>query len=151
MGLDMYLTAERFFRPNEYELKKAIEAVLGEDTAGLKSASIAPSVCSVQVNAAYWRKANAIHRWFVDNVQDGEDDCMPHGVDREQLAELRDLCQAILDKKKPPEALPPQAGFFFGPTEIGDWYYAALRSTVEQLDGALTLPDNYSFEYCSSW
>ena len=24
---------------------------------------------------ASWRKANAIHKWFVDNVQDGVDDC----------------------------------------------------------------------------
>jgi hypothetical protein len=22
----------------------------------------------------YWRKANAIHRWFVEHVQDGNDD-----------------------------------------------------------------------------
>lgn len=45
----------------------------------------------------YWRKANAIHQWFVTNVQDGEDDCKDYYVSREQLKELRDLCQLVLD------------------------------------------------------
>ena len=28
----------------------------------------------------YWRKANQIHKWFVDNVQGGIDDCRPYPV-----------------------------------------------------------------------
>ena len=30
---------------------------------------------NVDVTCAYWRKANQIHAWFVDNVQQGNDDC----------------------------------------------------------------------------
>ena len=34
----------------------------------------------------YWRKANQIHNWFVENVQDGEDDCCYHNeVTKEYL------------------------------------------------------------------
>ncbi len=45
----------------------------------------------------YWRKANAIHRWFVENVQDGEDDCDYHReVTAEDLEELRDLCIEVV-------------------------------------------------------
>ena len=29
----------------------------------------------IDEEVGYWRKANAIHKWFVDNVQDGNDDC----------------------------------------------------------------------------
>ena len=46
----------------------------------------------------YWRKANAIHQWFVDNVQDGEDDCDYHReVTRGDLIELRDLCINVVN------------------------------------------------------
>lgn len=47
---------------------------------------------------AYWRKANAIHKWFVDNVQDGQDDCCYHReVTEKDLKELIGICEEILD------------------------------------------------------
>lgn len=45
---------------------------------------------------ADWRKANAIHKWFVDNVQDGIDDCKAYYVSHEQLQELLDIVNAVL-------------------------------------------------------
>lgn len=46
----------------------------------------------------YWRKANQIHNWFVENVQDGIDDCSYHNeVTKEILEELLDICQRVLD------------------------------------------------------
>jgi hypothetical protein len=46
----------------------------------------------------YWRKANHIHKWFVDNVQDGKDDCHEYYVSIKKLHELRDTCFDILSK-----------------------------------------------------
>lgn len=46
----------------------------------------------------YWRKANHIHKWFVDNVQDGNDDCHEYYVPIKKLHELRDTCFDILSK-----------------------------------------------------
>ena len=44
-----------------------------------------------------WRKANEIHSWFVDNVQDGEDDCRYHReVTKEVLEKLLDVCNKVL-------------------------------------------------------
>jgi hypothetical protein len=48
------------------------------------------------MTVAYWRKANQIHNWFVENVQDGNDDCKDYYVSRKQLEELRDTCKAVL-------------------------------------------------------
>ena len=45
----------------------------------------------------YWRKANQIHNWFVNNVQGGEDDCGTYIVSKEQLEELLDICKTIID------------------------------------------------------
>lgn len=53
---------------------------------------------SLYEEVGYWRKANHIHNWFVENVQGGEDDCGYYEVTAEQLTELRDLCIAVATK-----------------------------------------------------
>lgn len=62
---------------------------------------------------AYWRKANQIHRWFVQNVQDGADDCMVHReLTRQDLLNLLDIVSVVL--RHPTTAkdlLPTQSGF----------------------------------------
>ena len=83
----------------------------------------------------YWRKANAIHKWFVDNVQGGNDDCGTYEVEWEQLTNLRDTCREVLaDIGKATELLPPTEGFFFGSTEIDDWYRSDLEHTASEID-----------------
>lgn len=53
---------------------------------------------SLMTKVGYWRKANQIHRWFVDRVQEGEDDCEIHDeVTREVLEELQDICKEIIE------------------------------------------------------
>lgn len=49
----------------------------------------------IREDVGYWRKANAIHRWFVENVQDYEDDCGYYEVDREQLEQLLEECKIV--------------------------------------------------------
>ena len=148
MGLDMYLNARLYIATYNDDNKPQLEAI---------NAAI-PNRGEIQFNqlmgeAAYWRKANAIHKWFVDNVQDGRDDCGTYYVDREKLRELRDTCQQVLDDHSLAEnLLPTRDGFFFGGTEYGEYYYEDLKYTVEQIDKLLD--DKYKgfdFEYHSSW
>jgi hypothetical protein len=54
----------------------------------------------VKVTVGYWRKANAIHAWFVRNVQGGKDDCRGSYVSREQLIQLKEACFQVLDKSQ---------------------------------------------------
>lgn len=50
-------------------------------------------------NVGYERKANQIHNWFVENVQNGEDDCQYHDeVTKEKLEELLNICKQIKEK-----------------------------------------------------
>jgi hypothetical protein len=52
----------------------------------------------ISEEVGYWRKANQIHNWFVENVQYGVDDCDYHDeVTKETLEELLDACQRVLD------------------------------------------------------
>jgi hypothetical protein len=101
----------------------------------------------------YWRKANAIHDWFVQNVQNGIDECKPHEVTVEQLKTLRDLCAHILENKEVAEPLlPTTSGFFFGSTDYNVWYFDSLSRTVVELDRLLAeTNENDLYIYWSSW
>ena len=53
---------------------------------------------SLYQTVAQWRKANAIHAWFVEHVQGGEDDCGMHDeVTEDVLLELRAACRQIIE------------------------------------------------------
>ena len=52
----------------------------------------------IMTEVGYWRKANQIHKWFVENVQDGIDDCDYHReVTEDDLEELLSICQTVLE------------------------------------------------------
>lgn len=151
MGLDQYLyakqyTSEGYARPDMFaSLKEAV----GTDTKFLVKES--PSI-SVEMKVGQWRKSNQIHQYFVDNCQDGEDDCRESYVDRSKLEELLDLCKKVLaDHSLAEELLPAQSGFFFGSTDYNEWYFSDLEDTVSILENCLTIGDNWEFYYQSSW
>lgn len=106
-------------------------------------------------NVGYWRKANAIHNWFVNNVQDGVDDCAFHDeVTKENLEELRDICHEVLCDPDMAEALlPTQGGFFFGSTVYDEWYIDDLKKTIDIIDKVLETTDfdTQMLYYVSSW
>jgi len=150
MGLDMYLRRKTFIGAH-YEHRK----VTGKISI-VAEGKVVPidfkKVSEITEQAVYWRKANQIHQWFVDNVQGGNDDCGNYDVSCEQLKELRDLCQRASDTQDG-SLLPPQGGFFFGSTEIDQYYWDALKDTIKQIDKLdLDSKDyNVSYEYHSSW
>ena len=115
----------------------------------------------------YWRKANQIHNWFVQNCQGGVDDCGRYAITVADLMKLKELCEKILtmtEKRKAMrytsfcarekeevdvlyltlegveyaiEHLPSRSGFFYGSTEYDDWYVWELKNTVEQINDTL--------------
>ena len=99
----------------------------------------------------YWRKANAIHKWFVDNTANGIDDCKRTYVSMEQLKELYEICKKVI-KTKNTKLLPTEKGFFFGDTDYNEYYYADLKETVEKFEEILSKDNKHvSFYYLASW
>ena len=145
MGLDMYLKAERYIWYNEDELGDEVKKSFPELPEGAK-------IKQVEAEVGYWRKANQIHRWFVDNVQEGVDECQKSPVDREQIKELLELCKKVEeDASQASKLLPTQSGFFFGGTEYDDWYMKDIQDTIKICEAALALPDSWELYYRSSW
>jgi hypothetical protein len=154
MGLDMYLTGKRYmskyFDAEDSARIQKVNGVFGFQ--GEEDADYYAEEVSFRVG--YWRKANQIHKWFVDNAQDGVDDCRAAYVSREQLQELVNACKNVLaDMSKAKELLPTQSGFFFGGTDYDDVYTGDLKYTVERIEKILKDPflEKASFYYQSSW
>lgn len=149
----MYLSARKFMAP-EYFNTTDFEKVRKALDLDVKDMSYFPSI-TIEVSAAYWRKANQIHKWFVDNVQDGKDDCGEYPVNHETLKKLQELCtQVIKDKEMAKTALPTQDGFFFGNTNYDEFYYGDIEDTINQIQNVLEKykeEDNWSLSYHSSW
>src|SRR5680860_607615 len=142
MGLDMYLHKRTW---------------LGRESRDQLSMNRLPDMVEpgkvryVIEEAGYWRKANAIHRWFVENVQAGNDDCHTYEVSREQLqALLRSVETVLAHPDMAAHLLPTQEGFFFGSTEYDEGYVEDLQETKTILVEALA-DDEADFEYSSSW
>lgn len=145
MGLDMYLNAKRFLWHSEDELADKVSEVFPE----LGDARVKEITAEVM----YWRKSNAIHKWFVDNVQDGTDECQESWVERKHLeALLAVIDEVLVDREKALLLLPPQSGFFFGSKDVDDWYWEDLVRTKKGLEDILSKEwQGWDFYYRASW
>jgi hypothetical protein len=150
MGLDMYLDKRTYVK--QWDHIDETKQYKVEVTRGGEPTNIDPKkVKYIIEEAGYWRKANAIHKWFVDNCQDGVDDCRDAYVGFNDLQALLDLCRiVIIDKSKAEQLLPSTSGFFFGNTEYDEWYYNDIQNTIEILEKALESKEG-DYYYSSSW
>lgn len=165
MGLDMYLEAQRSQHEFAGWERDATGSMIGPlkrvELTGIpdviKTAGISPSAKSFieSYEIGYWRKANHIHNWFVDNCADGVDECQKIYVSREQLEKLRRLCIEVLanrdNPKKASELLPCAEGFFFGSSDYDEYYYDNVEDTVRILDAAIEIIDSKPEEDWSEW
>lgn len=158
MGLDMYLTKRTYVQNWDYmkESEKNYVSVKGANEGHIKG----DRVQYIIEQLCYWRKANHIHKWFVDNVQGGDDDCGSYIVSLPEIKQLMDVCYEVMtDNSKAQELLPTTNGFFFGGTEYDDFYftqvtdtYKILKELVEELEEYKTPLNNSAWmEYRASW
>ena len=114
----------------------------------------------LKFEVGYWRKANQIHKWFVENVQEDVDDCGYYDVSLDKINELLNIVNKILktkDRKEKDELakelLPTQEGSFFGNQSYDNDYFEDLKHTKEIIEKLLKVKNlkDYDIEYTSSW
>jgi hypothetical protein len=96
MGLDMYLT-RKIYVAAKWEHRNVTGSI--DISINRKKVKIDfKKIGEITEDVGYWRKANQIHKWFVDNVQDGKDNCGEYDVTLEQCKKLLSICHEVKDK-----------------------------------------------------
>ena len=150
MGLDMYLSKKTYLKNWAHKEDKHRVVVTTNDQTRL---DIKPErITHVEEEIMYWRKMNAIHNWFVQNCQDGIDECQDTHVTIEELDTLATICEKVI-RDKDPSLLPTQGGFFFGSTDYDEYYWQEVEETAKVLreeikNNQIEYPE---YIYQSSW
>ena len=148
MGLDQYLTREK-----TYIEKGGIK--INKD--GNVSHRVSRKhIKTVVDEIGYWRKFNALHNWFVKNCGDGIDSCQKMALSKEDFINLHSVLREVSELLKENETktdeegnqyrefkhlekiktlLPPVDGFFFGDTDIDEYYEFNVDETIKILEG----------------
>lgn len=152
MGLDMYLKRKYYIGSN-YDHKE-VECNIDIKIKGNKINIDSKNIFTIEENFLYWRKFNALHNYFVNNCQNGIDDCGTYEVHENVLINLINILEQInTNHALAEELLPCTTGFFFGGTDYDDYYYDQVKYTLDELKKELARPDfeDIIYEYSSSW
>ena len=169
MGLDMYLEIRKSEYRSKYSKDKGSRLKLEYPK---DITEFIPNLTDLRISrqtnyeVGYWRKANQIHNWFMQNCARRDeydnpiDDCRPIEITVDKLEELLDTCKKVLaDHSLAKELLPTADGFFFGSTGYDDYYFGELEQTVEIIEPVLKFAKHkleikdYAWEvyYQASW
>tara|TARA_R100001015_G_C4588456_1_gene144196 strand:- start:627 stop:1067 length:441 start_codon:yes stop_codon:yes gene_type:complete len=128
MGLDMYLTGDKFHAGGVFNKEtREYEPVEPTYVGGFK-------LSSERLELGYWRKNAPLHTLIVNRFANGKDDCRPIDLDEEQLREIASLLRS---KTLPTDE--QSSGFFFG----GEEWWAECRKNADE--------DAKVFEAAADW
>ena len=153
MGLDQHLYRTTYTLPSNTKRSYEISVKHPDEKYNMPKID-ASNIAYTMEEVMYWRKANHIHKWFVDNIQGGIDNCATYTVYSYDLEKLLNLCKQVLaNPDKAEELLPTQSGCFFGVLEYNEYYFESIKNTIEVLEKIIPTVDDFNswFEYSSSW
>lgn len=147
-------------------LKDVYKPIYDEFNEVVKQRGVHYKWCSIFEDIGYWRKANAIHNFFVQECQGGVDECQYSFITKDKLEDLLERCKRAMKLKKIylndgiikngeglETFLPTQSGFFFGGTEFDEWYFQNVAETKKIITKVLknTDFDKQVILYRASW
>ena len=169
MGLDMYLEIRKNEYCSEYHQDKGSDLALEypkDITEFIPNQTDLRISRQTNYEVGYWRKANHIHNWFMQNCAERDewdnpiDDCRPIEITVGKLEKLLDDCKKVLaDHSLASSLLPTTDGFFFGSTAYDEYYFGEIERTIEIIEPVLKFAkhkleiEDYDWEvyYQASW
>jgi len=100
MGLDMYLEKRTYVKNWDHMKPSEKHQVLVKQGNKIREDIDPKKISYITEEVIYWRKANAIHKWFVDHVMDEEDQSGEWPVSKEKLKDLLELCKEVIANSK---------------------------------------------------
>jgi hypothetical protein len=159
MGLDMYIFKTKKTDHSAQQLSELNSRAAADNPEFAEFLPLnkpypesAPDIVSIFKEVAYWRKFNALHQWFVTNVQLGIDDCGLYEVTRDELTQCLELLRETAASGNS-NTLPPTQGFFWGSTEVDESYWRMIRSSIDMVYGLIEYTDwnKERLFYQASW
>jgi hypothetical protein len=94
MGLDQYLDKVKYFgyENSHYKNEKEKTKII------INGKKYPSDIHSIKYSVTTWRKFSALHKWMVDNVQEGVDDCKTYFVSRYLLKDLNNLLKKTIEE-----------------------------------------------------
>lgn len=156
MGLDMYINSVNKTKHSIKTLLKINEDAKPDSPKAapflpLKEYDYFAGHFSIFHEVAYWRKFNALHGWFVKNIQGGVDDCGYYELTKENLQScLANLKETLISQDS--GKLEPVEGFFFGSNETNEWYWTDIEKAVSTISALIETDfEKKRLFYHSSW
>jgi hypothetical protein len=149
MGLDSYLYKESFIRNWDHTKPEDTHLVVVSKGGVIREDVKPERVSAVREQVGYWRKFSALHGWFVNKCGGGVDECQSIPVSVEDLKELLETLNNVktilgdfqlefnqtMEKIK--ELFPPTPGFFFGSTDIDEYFIQKVNETIPVIEGII--------------
>lgn len=134
--------------------QKEDKGILRKVIKKINSTLIEFPISSISFELLYWRKDNAIHNWFVTNVQNGVNDCGEYPVSKENFMDLLETINRVLaDNTLAKKLLPTLNGCFYGSIDYDSNYFKSLLETKVIIEKILLtkLYEELSIIYTSSY
>ena len=151
MGLDQYFTAHSsllLYDPRETarrtQIKQLFDELVDDDHCEIERV-----ICDI----GSLRKANQIHRWMVETVQNHQDDCEQYRLTPSHLDQL----SLVLDQVNQfghlaADLLPGADGCFFGSQSVDEWYFQQITQCQKIVERAQRLSQKgWDIYYQASW
>lgn len=147
MGLDQFLYKSSYVQNWDFHTDEEKHTVV-VSKGGSPRLDIKPErVNRIIEKVGQWRKFNALHNWFVQVCGEGVDECQEIGVSSEKMNQLLETLKKVQEilsgydgmpneemKEKVIDLFPPVSGFFFGSTDIDDWFVQDVNETIVLLE-----------------
>lgn len=94
MGLDMYIYGAK--KKKSLDIEAFVKKLNEDEWVEEEMYADRESANDTLIELAYWRKAHTIHKWFVDNVQDGVDECFVYIINDDILFKLLEYIETSI-------------------------------------------------------
>lgn len=99
MGLDMFLYKDKSIHHNQWsDDTTKVEVKVSRNGIEDRPMAFINQPVRVRVQIAYWRKFNALHKWFIDTCNSGRDDGNDVWVAPDDLQQLYKIIKKLKDE-----------------------------------------------------
>lgn len=147
MGLDMYMYRKLYIKNWEHQKEDRYEVTVKRNGEVLEDWS---NPTYIEKEVGYWRKFNALHGYIVNEFAGGLDNCEQIYLSKEDLQKILDT---LIDTYETKDAskLPPTEGFFFGSTDVDEYYWDDVKESIEAFKTYVADYEWVDYFYTASW